>query len=192
MNTETLSKEQFNSVKELAETSVKISEAKTILLNLENTKDEYISKREQETIEKIQGIFDKSTESIKNIRQNNEEIHTLYTVVSTYKQFLSEAYTDFKEMLTEFNEKSDLWDKKVENQYKEFSKIEESIKKDTEDIENTKKDIKKEKEQIDPNILIDVGVSLISDKPATTLVGRILRWIKKINTLRNGLNVKIK
>ena len=48
------------------------------------------------------------------------------------------------------------------------------------------------KDQIDPNILIDVGVSLISDKPATTLVGKILRWIKKINTLRNGLNVKIK
>ena len=52
--------------------------------------------------------------------------------------------------------------------------------------------MKATKEQIDPNILIDVGVSLISDKPATTLVGRILRWIKKINTLRNGLNVKIK
>ena len=48
------------------------------------------------------------------------------------------------------------------------------------------------KEQIDPNILIDVGVSLISDKPATTLVGKILRWVKKINLLRNGLNVKIK
>lgn len=48
------------------------------------------------------------------------------------------------------------------------------------------------KEQIDPNILIDVGVSLISDKPPTTLVGKILRWIKKINKLRNGLNVKIK
>ena len=52
--------------------------------------------------------------------------------------------------------------------------------------------MKDEKDQIDPNILIDVGVSLISDKPATTLVGKILRWIKKINTLRNGLNVKIK
>ena len=52
--------------------------------------------------------------------------------------------------------------------------------------------MKDKKEQIDPNILIDVGVSLISDKPPKTLVGRILRWIKKINTLRNGLNVKIK
>ena len=52
--------------------------------------------------------------------------------------------------------------------------------------------MKDTKEQIDPNILIDVGVSLISDKPPKTLVGRILRWLKKINTLRNGLNVKIK
>ena len=52
--------------------------------------------------------------------------------------------------------------------------------------------MKKEKEQIDPNILIDVGVSLISDKPPTTLVGRILRWIKKINRVRNGLGIDIK
>ena len=54
------------------------------------------------------------------------------------------------------------------------------------------KDKKEQIEQIDPNILIDVGVSLISDKPATTLVGKILRWVKKINLLRNGLNIKIK
>ena len=52
--------------------------------------------------------------------------------------------------------------------------------------------MKDKKEQIDPNILIDAGVSLISDKPPTTLVGKILRWIKKINKLRNGLSVKIK
>ena len=48
------------------------------------------------------------------------------------------------------------------------------------------------KEQIDPNILVDLAASVISDKPPTTLVGRILRWIKKINKLRNGLSIKIK
>ena len=52
--------------------------------------------------------------------------------------------------------------------------------------------MKDTKEQIDPNILVDLAASVISDKPPTTLVGKILRWIKKINTLRNGLNVKIK
>ena len=52
--------------------------------------------------------------------------------------------------------------------------------------------MKDKKEQIDPNILVDLAASVISDKPPTTLVGRILRWIKKINKLRNGLSIKIK
>lgn len=52
--------------------------------------------------------------------------------------------------------------------------------------------MKNEKKQIDPNVLIDAGASLISDKPASTLVGRILRWIKKINGVRNSIGVKIK
>jgi hypothetical protein len=52
--------------------------------------------------------------------------------------------------------------------------------------------MKQEQEQIDPNMLIDAGTSLISDKPAKTLVGKILRWIKKINGFRNSVGVKIK
>lgn len=52
--------------------------------------------------------------------------------------------------------------------------------------------MKKEQKQIDPNILIDAVVSLISDKPAKTLVGKILKWIKKINGARNSAGVKVK
>lgn len=48
------------------------------------------------------------------------------------------------------------------------------------------------KKQIDPNVVIDIAVSVISDKPPKTLVGRILRWIKTINSLRNGIGLKIK
>jgi hypothetical protein len=48
------------------------------------------------------------------------------------------------------------------------------------------------KKQIDPNIIIDAGISIISDKPPKTLVGRILRWVKKINKLRNTIGIKIK
>ncbi len=52
--------------------------------------------------------------------------------------------------------------------------------------------MKKQQKQIDPNILIDAGASLISDKPPKTLFGKILRLIKKINGVRNDLGVKIK
>jgi hypothetical protein len=48
------------------------------------------------------------------------------------------------------------------------------------------------KNKIDPNIIIDVATELISDRPPTTLAGRILRWIKRINRAKNQLGVKIK
>ena len=48
------------------------------------------------------------------------------------------------------------------------------------------------KEQIDPNLVVDIATELIPDTPPKTLAGRILRWIKKINRLRNGVGVKIK
>jgi hypothetical protein len=48
------------------------------------------------------------------------------------------------------------------------------------------------KQNIDPDLLIDVAVGVISDKPPKTLVGRILRWIKRINKIRNGLGIEIK
>ena len=52
--------------------------------------------------------------------------------------------------------------------------------------------MKDKKEQIDPNILVDLAASVISDKPPTTLVGKILRWVKKINRVRNSLGIDIK
>jgi hypothetical protein len=48
------------------------------------------------------------------------------------------------------------------------------------------------KEKIDPNLVIDIATELIPDTPPKTLAGRILRWIKRINRLRNGVGVKIK
>lgn len=52
--------------------------------------------------------------------------------------------------------------------------------------------MKAEQEKIDPNILIDAAVSIISDKPPTTFVGRVLRWIKKINVFRNAIGIEVK
>ena len=52
--------------------------------------------------------------------------------------------------------------------------------------------MKQEQEQIDPNIIIDVATELISDKPPTTLMGRVLRWIKRLNKVKNELGIKIK
>lgn len=48
------------------------------------------------------------------------------------------------------------------------------------------------KDKINPNIIIDIATSVISDKPPKTIAGRILRGIKRLNRLRNGVDIKIK
>jgi hypothetical protein len=48
------------------------------------------------------------------------------------------------------------------------------------------------KGQIDPNLVIDIATELIPDTPPKTLAGRILRWLKRINRVRNGLGINIK
>lgn len=40
--------------------------------------------------------------------------------------------------------------------------------------------------------LVTVGAGLISDSEPKTRVGRWLRWIKKIISLKDNLNIKIK
>lgn len=52
--------------------------------------------------------------------------------------------------------------------------------------------MKKEQEKIDPNVIIDLATGLISDKPPTTFFGRVFRWIKRINKVKNDLGIKIK
>ena len=49
-----------------------------------------------------------------------------------------------------------------------------------------------QEKEIDPNLIIDVATGLISDKPPTTIVGRVLRWLKKLNKVKNDLGIKIK
>lgn len=146
---ETLDKEHFNTVKEIAEMTVKISEMRETLNNLEKSELEFIEARENKAKEKINDILAKSGDLLSTIRENNEQIHILFTMVSSYKEFLDEGYERFNSLLKEFKENSELWDKKVEEQYIEFGELEKQANRDKEEIRISKNEIEKEKAKIE-------------------------------------------
>jgi uncharacterized coiled-coil DUF342 family protein len=148
MNIETLKKEEFDTVKALANMSIKISEARETLTELQNTETTYIEERERKAVEKIQEVFEKSKDLLDQIHNNNEEVKTLYTVVSGYKDFLSEGQEKFTKLLQDFNERSELWEKFVEEKYKEFGKFEQEVMEQKRQIEQDKEDIKDKKEEL--------------------------------------------
>lgn len=50
----------------------------------------------------------------------------------------------------------------------------------------------KQENKIPIDEIITVGTELISDEPPKTIVGKILRWIKRIVRVKNAVGIKIK
>lgn len=138
----------MDSVKALADMTIKISEARNTLTRLEATKMDYVKLREKKAQEQIQKIFDDSVGLTDKIRNNNEEIHTLYRTVSSYKAFLDEGLEAFKGLLEEFEERNKAWAATTERQVKDFGEIEQQIKRDRKAISDSKKEIEESQEEI--------------------------------------------
>jgi len=139
----------MDTIKELASTNMKISEAKNILFKLQEDETVYLEEREKKAIDKIQTILDESKDLLDQTHSNYEEVHQLCQMVSSFTEFLSEAHGKFSDMLETFQLRSDEWDAKVKKQEEEFAEIRKGIKVQQSHIENDKKTIAKNFKKIE-------------------------------------------
>ncbi len=138
-----LSKQNMDALSALAETNMKISEAKNTLFKLQQEESDYIREREVKTLDRIQKLYDESELLVKNTTRNNKKIHDFCNEVTQYALFLEESHRKFKELVDGFNEKSEMWDKvakKLENDIAQARKVNEN---DRRSIEMREKEIEK-------------------------------------------------
>lgn len=150
-----ISKEQMDAMKVLVDTNMKISEAKGILFRLQETETAYLEEREKKSIEKVGKLFDDSNVIVQKIRENNGEINQLHQTASELVKFLSDSHERFTKLVELFNEKDDLWQKKVSKVEEDFELIKQDIKNDQVRIKNAKRFLEiKEKSLKDQETLI--------------------------------------
>jgi len=145
---EILKKEEFQSLKQLADLNVAISETQESFQKLEMTESEYLAKREEKALVQIEELYKNSAELLEGTHKNYEGVNTFCNIVTSYKDFLDENYRIFQEMLTDFNERNDLWEKRYKEQVHEFSRQEKIIKEDAEKLKKGQEEVEKQKEQI--------------------------------------------
>lgn len=146
----------MNSVKALADTNLKISEAKNLLFKLQEDETEYLINREKKALDKISKVFVESKDLLDKTHQNYEEIHQFCKTVSEYADFLAENHSKFQDMLATFHKRNELWEENVKKINQELADQRHAIKQDTEAIterekriSEAKENIKKEKELIE-------------------------------------------
>lgn len=147
-----LEQEQFNSVKMLADTSLKISEAKNTLFKLQEEETQYLIEREKKTINTINKTLENSAGLVKTIKDNHEEVRQYSRTITAFADYLKEMYDKFKVLQESFVERNKLWEqnmkrqeeiiakqrKEVEAEQKLIKLDEEKLKEMREDLEKTK------------------------------------------------------
>lgn len=143
MKTEEISQEKMEALKTLADTNVKIGEARGILSNLKAEEAVFLDEREKKALERVQQILDESEETLKEAFTNYEEIRKFFSNVSDFANFLLEAYNDFQELKKTHDEYAQSWEKKVESTENHLAEIRKLIKIDQEQNAEDRKAIDK-------------------------------------------------
>lgn len=138
----------MDALKLLADTNVKIGEARGILIELQNTETIYLQEREQKTVVKIQEILDSSKEIVAEINGNYEQVQHFYNTVVSYVEFLSKIQDEFSVMMKEFDEHSQLWEKQAFIEQTRLDTISKDLKLQSERIEREKGDIETARQSI--------------------------------------------
>lgn len=146
----------MDSIKALADTNIKISEAKNVLFKLQETETEYLVAREEKAIQRIQKGVEDSRNLLEEVKNNHNAVQEFYRTVCGVSDFLEKAQTDFFSLLENFNRKSELWEKEYQKQCDEVAQVKRNnevekvkIHNDTISNQKTLKKITEEKSKIE-------------------------------------------
>lgn len=139
----------MDALKALADTNMKISEAKNALATIKKDEAEYITAREAKALDAIQRVLDDSAALIKQAKENYTELGDLYKSASELATFVIEAQGNFKKMIADFEERNVLWQEKVTKQEAEMVSLWKQIKTDKTEIANEKKNIARAQKKLD-------------------------------------------
>lgn len=142
MNEQILEKEKMDSIKALSDVNIKISEARNVLFKLQEEETEYLVKREEKVLGKINKVFEESRDLLYETHKNYEEVHEFCQTISNYSDFVSESYKKLQNLLELFKNKNKLWEENV-------NKINIELAHQRKLIENDTKAIKERENRMD-------------------------------------------
>lgn len=136
-----VTKEQMEALKVLADTNLKISEAKNLLFKLQENETVYLQERELKAVEKIQKALNESKKLIEETKYNHEEVSKLLESVTSFTDILENISLSLEKSFSHFDEMSLAWTKKIDSQMKELSDVKKEIKEQERIIERDKKEL---------------------------------------------------
>ena len=149
MNEITVTKDQHDALKTLADTNMKISEAKNALFKLQETETAYLTAREEKAMGRINKMFEDSKDILTQTQKNYNETQQFHNTVSSFAESLVEAHKKFQALLADFDSRNDVWEKEVSHHEKQVTEIKHRIEEDKAKNANEKKNLELAKKSLE-------------------------------------------
>lgn len=149
MDVNIITKEKMDAMKDLAQTNIKVSEARNLLFKLQEDETSYLEMREKKVMNRINFTIEESRKVIEETKSNWTEIKSLYTVASDMVSTLNKLSLSLTESVTDFIEMNEQWERDIGKQQDDLEEIRRELKIENSVIENDKKDIKRHRKLIE-------------------------------------------
>lgn len=142
------SRDHMEALNALAQTNLKIGEARGLLVKLQEDETFYLIERERKAEMVIQGMLERSGTLLAEISKNYAEVMEYSRDVASLGEFIVSMSEDLRRMVEEFDAKDAAWWVKVGKQNEEFEKIRKDIKRDQILVNNDRIAVEAEKAKI--------------------------------------------
>lgn len=145
---ELVTTEQINSLKILADTNLKISDAKNTLQKLQEEEKEYLQKREAEVHLMITKVLEDSKDLLEKTKHNYKEVKNFHNVTLSFSEFLKEMYEKYRVFVEDFDKRSELWNEIYNKEIEEIGELKKDIARDNEEIKRKNKTLEEDQEKL--------------------------------------------
>lgn len=143
-----LEKQKMDTVKALAEMSMQVSQARNLLTKLESEETEYLDIRERKALDRIAKVLADSQELLEQTSKNYAEIENFGHVVSDFAAQVAIAYDQFQSLISDFDERSEEWDKTIKDREKEITEQKKALEIQRVILQNDQKTIEMKKKAL--------------------------------------------
>ena len=149
METHTVEKSTMDALKALSDTNLKVSEARGLLLKLQEDETVYLQGREERAVERIDGILKESDSVLGQVSDNYAKTANLSQEVSHVCDQITSLLTTFSECRELFATKCDEFDAFIGQQEDLLVKVKQDLKVQKTLLDNKEKSLEQAKKQIE-------------------------------------------
>lgn len=125
-----LEKDKMDTLKQLAEVNIEISNAKAILQNLKSNIQDFLEKRKLLEEDTIRKVYSESKGIIDEIQKEFSKIHAYYNEIRSYTVFLQELQSNIISQIDVFTENSEEFIQYIQGEFTKISELKKDLEND--------------------------------------------------------------